>query len=264
MPSERSSTPGLKGRKPTPAVERHRTRCGVTAAHSVIGYPPGRRWRRSRYSGASPARPLAGEPACRRPLRPADELRWERAGGNALAGRPARGVSLESRRAYGRLGHPGRDRAVPQPHTERRGEPRQPVGPHAWLLARRRPGHVLDARRHGRLERNPLSTSGVRRFLADLPGLTSKEWPSSTGLPMALAWCTARRGRGTRCPCVTPATEAKPIFSAPAGLHAHFPVWAPDQRSSISCKGPCPIAWTSGASHQPAEHRNASPITIHG
>ena len=34
--------------------------------------------------------------------------------------------------------------------------------------------------------------------------------------------------------------EAKPIFSAPAGLHAHFPVWAPDQAFIYFVQGSVP------------------------
>jgi len=34
--------------------------------------------------------------------------------------------------------------------------------------------------------------------------------------------------------------EAKPIFSAPAGLHAHFPVWAPDQSYIYFVQGSVP------------------------
>ena len=35
-------------------------------------------------------------------------------------------------------------------------------------------------------------------------------------------------------------SEGQPIFTAPAGLHAHFPLWAPDGRFIYFVQGRCP------------------------
>ena len=38
-----------------------------------------------------------------------------------------------------------------------------------------------------------------------------------------------------------------PVFSAPAGLHAHFPAWSTDGAFIYFVQGNCPTSWTSGA-----------------
>ena len=59
-----------------------------------------------------------------------------------------------------------------------------------------------------------------------------------------------------------PQAEARPIFTAPAGIHSHFPLWSPDKRLSISCRVLYRTNWTSGASLHPAEPRNGSRRTM--
>ncbi len=41
--------------------------------------------------------------------------------------------------------------------------------------------------------------------------------------------------------------RGSPIFTAPAGLHAHFPTWSRDGAFLFSCRARCPMPWTSGA-----------------
>jgi len=50
-------------------------------------------------------------------------------------------------------------------------------------------------------------------------------------------------------------SEGRPIFTAPAGLHSHFPLWAPDSAFIYFVQG-SQTNWTSGASVQSAERRN--------
>ena len=52
------------------------------------------------------------------------------------------------------------------------------------------------------------------------------------------------------------------IFTAPAGLHSHFPLWSPDGSSSISFKVLYRTSWTSGVSLAMADHRTDHVRTI--
>jgi Tol biopolymer transport system component len=57
---------------------------------------------------------------------------------------------------------------------------------------------------------------------------------------------------------------AQAIFTAPPGLHSHFPLWSPDTTLSISCREPCRTSWTSGESVQPEGCRKESRRTMRG
>jgi hypothetical protein len=57
-------------------------------------------------------------------------------------------------------------------------------------------------------------------------------------------------------------SEDRPIFTAPAGLHCHFPMWAPDAAFIYFVQGSPRTNWTSGAPLQPGEHRNESRRTL--
>ena len=53
-------------------------------------------------------------------------------------------------------------------------------------------------------------------------------------------------------------SEGRRIFTAPAGLHAHFPLWAPDGRFIYFVRVPSRTSWTSGASVRTAVRPNGS------
>ena len=57
-------------------------------------------------------------------------------------------------------------------------------------------------------------------------------------------------------------SEGQPIFTAPAGLHCHFPLWAPDAAFIYFVQGPSRTNWTSGASLHPAGPLNGSRRTM--
>ena len=99
------------------------------------------------------------------------------------------------------------------------------------LLAGRLVRHVL-GRTAGRLEQPGRSASGRCRHSAASRGRSSKASPSPTARRTARGSCTTRLGRATRCSSRMPAgkSEGRRIFTAPAGLHAHFPLWSPDGR----------------------------------
>ena len=64
----------------------------------------------------------------------------------------------------------------------------------------------------------------------DSRGHTSRALPNSTGRPTAPGSLTTRPDQETRCSCPTAAfaSGGRPIFTAPAGLHSHFPLWSAD------------------------------------
>jgi len=100
--------------------------------------------------------------------------------------------------------------------------------------------------------------------LGGSPSLISKAWPSLTGPTSAPDSRTTRPGPGdplfvsdgSRRP------EGQPIFTAPTGLHSHFPLWAPDGAFIYLSRFHPRTNWTSGASHQPAGPLNGSRRTI--
>ena len=58
-------------------------------------------------------------------------------------------------------------------------------------------------------------------------------------------------------------SEDRPVFTAPAGLHSHFPLWAPDSAFIYFVQGSLPDRnRTSGASLQPAALPNGSRRTM--
>jgi hypothetical protein len=57
-------------------------------------------------------------------------------------------------------------------------------------------------------------------------------------------------------------SEGRPIFTAPTGLHSHFPFGRRTRHLSTSSRVPSRINWTSGASVHPAELLNGSRPTV--
>ncbi len=78
--------------------------------------------------------------------------------------------------------------------------------------------------------------------LGDSPSHTLKAWPSSTGLTMARDSRITRPALETHCSFQTAAERSRgwPIFTAPAGLHSHFPLWAPDSAFIYFVQGALP------------------------
>jgi len=70
-----------------------------------------------------------------------------------------------------------------------------------------------------------------------LDGVAEFDW-SSDGA--RLAFHTPEPGDPMFVRDSSPSSEARPIFSAPAGLHAHFPVWSPDRAFLYFVEGELP------------------------
>jgi len=51
-------------------------------------------------------------------------------------------------------------------------------------------------------------------------------------------------------------SKSPPIFTAPAGLHSHFPLWGPTRPFIYFVQGTPPTNWTSGASKPVGAPRN--------
>ncbi|MGZ5957717.1 MAG: DNA-binding protein, partial [Myxococcaceae bacterium] len=90
----------------------------------------------------------------------------------------------------------------------------------------------------------PLLGGPVRPYLE---GVAEYDW-SADG--ERLAYHTPAPGDPMFVRDPGPASEARQIFSAPAGLHSHFPLWAPDQPSLYFVEGAIPDRldlWRIGA-----------------
>ena len=122
--SGQKTNPGSRGRRrELQPVHGRSPRHPRAAPRRDDGWACGWRRRRSRLGrgpdglAGSTTRRLAGESAGGCALSAADRLRRDRTGGRALPRRAIRGLSFGSRRANGRVGHPGRDGAVLQPDS---------------------------------------------------------------------------------------------------------------------------------------------------
>ena len=58
-------------------------------------------------------------------------------------------------------------------------------------------------------------------------------------------------------------SEGKPIFTAPAGLHSHFPLWAPDMAFIYFVQGTLPDKLDIWRITRPAARLNGSPRRKH-
>ena len=113
------------------------------------------------------------------------------------------------------------------------------------------------------------SASGRCQRWAASRGHTSKAWPSSTGLTTAPDSHTTRPDLETHCSCQTAACdEGRPIFTAPAGLHAHFPLWSPDGAFIYFVQGDLPdkldiwrIRPAGGTPERITSHNGASDLS---
>ncbi len=209
-------------------------------------------------------RVFLAQPSRGRTLSETDRLRRHRAGSRTLPRRQVRGLPVGSRWADGCLGHSGRHRAVlqPDPRSRSRGSSIRRCA--CW--ASRRTGHWSRSGRAAwtaplRRDRHLGSPHSRRRSR----GRTWKARPSSTGRATARASSTTRPGPGIRLFVRDPgpAAQARPIFTAAAGLHGHFPLWSPEQRLHLFRPGTLPDAmdiWrirpTGGAAERITHHNS--------
>jgi len=70
-----------------------------------------------------------------------------------------------------------------------------------------------------------------------LEGVAEFDWTRDAA---RLAYHTANPGDPLFVSTGTPRSDARPIFTAPAGLHCHFPIWAPDGNSIYFVQGALP------------------------
>ena len=163
------------------------------------------------------------------------------AGRCGVTRRPFRGVSVGPGRTDGRLGYAGRFGTVPQPdpRERRRNSPihrSAPWGSRPMALSSRF-GFASKTARAA-----TTSASGRCQRWADEPrpyleGVAEFDWSHDGS---RLAYHTPGPGDplfvsdGSRRP------EDRPIFTAPAGLHTHFPLWAPDAAFIYFVQGSLP------------------------
>ena len=272
----RSRNLGSRRRKrPGGATGRRRsTRSRPSAVPAVPRRPRRAAWRRLAAGGdgssgrgaddlaAPTARQRAGESAGRCALSAADRLRRDRAGGRALARREIRGLSLRSRRSNGRVGHPGWHRSVLQPHSGRvhgssptRRFARWASHPTERSSRSGRAGPPVPSQTDISVWAAPVLGGQPRPYL---DGVAEFDW-SSDGA--RLVYHTPGPGDPMFVRDSGQASEARAIFTAPPGLHSHFPIWSPDHAFIYFVQGSVPDRMDVWRIRRPAERPNGSRIT---
>ena len=181
-------------------------------------------------------RPLAAEhgvllakPHRRRAISDSHGLRWSGAGRCGFTRRSFRGVSVGPGRADGRLGHAGRFGTVPQL------DPRQPLRNSS--IRRSAPwGSRPTALSVTFWVRKQDGSSGGDISIWAVPTLGGQPRPYLEGVAefdwshdgSRLAYHTPGPGDPLFVSDGSRRSGGQPIFTAPAGLHTHFPLWAPD------------------------------------
>ncbi len=154
--------------------------------------------------------------------------------------RDHRGPFRRPRWAYGRLGYASWFGPVPQFDSRERAGTRQPSGPQPQLFSRRLSCHVLGSPANGS-SGGDINVWGVPTLggqpMLYLESVAEFDWSHDGS---RFTYHTPGPGDPLFVSDGTRQSVGPPIFTAPAGLHSHFPSWAPDSSFIFFVQGSLP------------------------